>query len=190
VETRRETLKIIGAIGTTCAFPFSADELYGQHVHGVPAIKKDREPFTPKFFTPSEFETVSRIADLIIPPTETPGAVGAGVPQYIDYVVNANTEHQNIYRAGLEWLDRHSMELFGQNFRQATEAQQVELLTPLSEAVDDDDDVDDPGEKFFQAIKKMTADGYYTSQIGLVQELGYAGNTVLSQFPECEHPEH
>ena len=34
----------------------------------------------------------------------------------------------------------------------------------------------------------MTADGYYTSRIGLVQELGYKGNTVLRQFPECTHP--
>jgi len=31
MANRRESLKIIGAIGTTCAFPFSADELYGQH---------------------------------------------------------------------------------------------------------------------------------------------------------------
>ena len=39
-------------------------------------------------------------------------------------------------------------------------------------------------------MKSMTADGYYTSQIGLVQELGYKGNTVLPSFPACTHPEH
>jgi hypothetical protein len=39
-------------------------------------------------------------------------------------------------------------------------------------------------------IKSMTADAYYTSQIGLVQELGYKGNTVLASFPGCDHPEH
>ena len=33
MQTRREALKIIGAVGVTCAFPFSANELYGQHVH-------------------------------------------------------------------------------------------------------------------------------------------------------------
>jgi hypothetical protein len=36
----------------------------------------------------------------------------------------------------------------------------------------------------------MTADGYYTSRVGLVDELGYKGNTVLAAFPECTHPEH
>ena len=33
MKSRREALKIIGAVGVTCAFPFSANELYGQHVH-------------------------------------------------------------------------------------------------------------------------------------------------------------
>ena len=46
------------------------------------------------------------------------------------------------------------------------------------------------GERFFALMKSMTADGYYTSRIGLVQELGYKGNTVLGSYPECTHPEH
>ena len=33
MKSRREALKIIGAVGVTCAFPFSANELYGQHIH-------------------------------------------------------------------------------------------------------------------------------------------------------------
>ena len=36
----------------------------------------------------------------------------------------------------------------------------------------------------------MTADGYYTSKIGLRDELGYKGNTVLERFPESSVPEH
>ena len=45
MPSRRESLKIIGAIGTTCAFPFSADELYGQHVHSSAAPLVDSPPF-------------------------------------------------------------------------------------------------------------------------------------------------
>ncbi len=33
MTNRREALKIIGAVGATCVFPFAANELYGQHVH-------------------------------------------------------------------------------------------------------------------------------------------------------------
>ena len=43
-SNRRESLKIIGAVGATCAFPFSADTLYGQHVHPAPAACRSLRP--------------------------------------------------------------------------------------------------------------------------------------------------
>jgi hypothetical protein len=190
MNTRREGLKIIGAISTTCAFPFSAGELYGQHAHPpLAAAQAPAGPYTPKSFSAAEFELISRIADLIIPPTDTPGAVAAGVPQYIDLVVQNNPDHLPRFRAGVEWLDRAAMEKFGAAFRSLSTAQQIEILTPLSDALDHER-VENAGERFFRLMKSMTADGYYTSRIGLVQELGYKGNTVLPAFPECTHPEH
>jgi hypothetical protein len=36
----------------------------------------------------------------------------------------------------------------------------------------------------------MTINGYYTTQIGLRQELGDDGQLFLAQFPGCTHPEH
>jgi hypothetical protein len=187
MESRRDTLKIIGAIGTTCAFPFAANNLYGQHQHGTQIqAQPPRGPYKPKFFTATEYEAVSRLAGLIIPPTDTPGAVAAGVPEYIDYVVHTNQEHQTPMREGLMWLENQCT---GHRFIDLTEQQQIDLLTPLSNAVDRADFAL-PGATFFLTLKSLTADGYYTSQIGLVQELGYKGNTALESFPSCEHPEH
>jgi len=34
-------------------------------------------------------------------------------------------------------------------------------------------------------MKSATLFGYYTSQIGLLKELGYVGNAVMSGFPGC-----
>lgn len=187
MESRRDTLKIIGAIGTTCAFPFAANDLYGQHRHATQApAQPPRGPYQPRFFTPTEYQTLSRLADLIIPPTDTPGAVAAGAPEYIDYVVHTNPEHQKAMREGLMWLDQLDP---GKRFTALTEQQQIDLLTPLSAAVDRED-LTVPGARFFAMLKSLTADGYYTSQVGLVQELGYKGNTALSSFPACTHPEH
>lgn len=173
---RRETLKIIGAIGTTCAFPFASDELYGQHVHPAAGAQSGYGP--PKFFTHDEFAMVSRIADLIIPKTGTPGAVEAGVPEYIDYVVNSNEEWRGLFRTGLQSLG-------GQGFMGMNERAQTAVLARF---------IDQPGDelpaRFFRAIKSMTADGYYTSRIGLVDELGYVGNTVRESYPSCEVAEH
>src|SRR5882672_7204813 len=107
MANRRESLKIIGAIGATCAFPFSADELFGQHVHSPAAAQTaQKDPYRPKSFKPAEFETVSQMAERIIPETDTPGAIGAGAPQYIDQVVSANPEHKRRFRAGLKWIGK------------------------------------------------------------------------------------
>ncbi len=191
MESRRDTLRIIGAIGTTCAFPFSADELYGQHTHPAAGAgaASPAEPFQPKFFTKAEAATLERLTDLIIPPTDTAGASAAGVPQYIDTVVLMNEEHQKRYRAGLEWLDREASRRFGARFVELSEERQVAILTPLCQAADSGKAESLP-ELFFRSLKNMTADGYYTSQIGLVRELGYSGNTVLARFPEATLREH
>ena len=74
-----------------------------------------------------------------------------------------------------------------------TEVQQIEILTKLSEApvpkVARPQDSTYKPTLFFEAIKNLTADGYYTSRIGLLQELGYSGNAVLAAFPEATIPE-
>ena len=200
-EGRREALKIIGAIGGTCAYPFGANELYGQqtpvappkqvHQHAGPPERVPAVPVRPKpgYFSDAEFQTISRLADLIIPETETPGAVGAGVPAYIDSVAGGNAELQSILRPGLKQLDQASMGAHGQTFLQLTEEQQIVLLTPWADAADKRVAGHDGG-TFFRAIKNLTADGYYTSSTGLVQELGYKGNTALDHFPETQVPEH
>ncbi len=186
-ETRRDSLKIIGAIGATCAFPFGADELYGQHMHeqaGKQAVPAVAGPFTPKFLTSHELAVVSRMADLIIPPSGTPGAVAAGVPKYIDGALALNPEMQGRYRDGVPAMDQAATKKFGKVFLELTEPQQVELLTPICERADKMEMK--PAEVvFFRAVKAMTADGYYTSQIGLERELGCKGNVALASFPGC-----
>jgi hypothetical protein len=36
-------------------------------------------------------------------------------------------------------------------------------------------------------MKALTADGYFTSKAGLMEELGYRGNSVVADFPGCTH---
>jgi gluconate 2-dehydrogenase gamma chain len=183
MQTRREALKIIGAVGVTCAFPFSANELYGQHVHDHGALQ-EAQPSTPKFFNPAQLLLISRLSDLIIPSTDTPGAAAAGVPAYIDLVVNEDPALQATFREGFLRLDTISASKFnGAAFLQLTEPQQIEILTALSEATGQD-------YAFFHALKNLTADGYYTSRIGLIQELEYNGDAVLAAFPQSTIPEH
>jgi hypothetical protein len=200
-EGRRETLKILGAIGGTCAFPFSANELYGQQAPVTPPKQVHQHPGPPQrpaavpgrvkpgYFTDAEFTLIERLADLIIPETDTPGALGAGVPAYIDSVVGGNKELQAIFRPGLARLEDHSRRLHGKSFLAIEVEQQIAILTPWCAAADKGR-VEEIGPKFFRAMKNLTSDGYYTSAIGLVDELGYKGNQVLGKFPESTIPEH
>jgi gluconate 2-dehydrogenase gamma chain len=228
-ETRRHALKMLGAIGVSCAFPFAGDELYGQHVHTTLAqLPAASGPYAPGFFTPAEYATLARLADVIIPPTDTAGAAAAGVPEYIDRVVMLNAEHQPGIRAGLAWLERQARTRFSREFLSLSEAEHGAILQPLSDELDRQQrdqqrgrfrnegqgkavyyvavtDRDQPARpatapaaldadpslplRFFRLIKNLTADGYYTSRIGLVEELGYAGNTALGRFPACPVPE-
>lgn len=201
-EDRREALKIIGAIGSTCAFPFSADELHAQHAHDA-GLAPAQLPSKPRFFSPAELETVTRLADLIIPATDTPGAVAAGVPAYIDLVVSNNQQEQKIFRAGLAWLDLQAKRGHSKDrFVQMSEEEQVAMLEPLCEAADRAPRFSGPrtgglpprpdwtarlGARFFRSMKSLTADGFFTSKQGLAETLHYTGNTVRAEFPECIH---
>jgi hypothetical protein len=228
-ETRRHALKVLGAIGATCVFPFAGDELYGQHVHSTLAQAPALQPYSPIFFTPAENAALSHLADTIIPATDTPGAAAAGVPEYIDRVVTLNAEHQPLIRAGLEWLEQQAKTRFSREFGSLGEAERIAILQPLSDEIDRQrreaqrrrfrteaqgrtvyyvaiTDKDSPARaasvatvaskpdadlpmRFFRLVKNLTADGYYTSRIGLIDELGYTGNTALARFPACSVPE-
>jgi gluconate 2-dehydrogenase gamma chain len=49
---------------------------------------------------------------------------------------------------------------------------------------------DQIGAEFFEAIKSMTIIGYYTSEVGMRQEMGDDGTLFFAEFKGCAHPEH
>ncbi len=186
---RRSLLKIIGSIGATCAYPFSSEDLYGQtaaehqHHHTPP-----EQVAQPRFFNEADFRTISRVADLIIPETNTPGAIAAGVPTYIDLILARNTDQQLVVADGLRWLDSEARRVSSDQpkaFIELTEVQQLSILEPLCEAADSARPNPGRNVQFFALIKNLTADGYYTSKIGLMDELGYKGDKVLTAYPPC-----
>ncbi|HSU29876.1 MAG TPA: gluconate 2-dehydrogenase subunit 3 family protein [Bryobacteraceae bacterium] len=182
---RRSLLKIIGAIGATCAYPFASDELFGQTASAANRpLPQQNSPA--RFFNEDDFATVSRIADLIIPETETPGAVGSGVPAYIDLVISRNTDQQLVMADGLRWLDGEAKRLLNRRFIELPEEQQISILEPLCEAADKNERRA-RNVQFFALMKSLTADGYYTSKVGLRTELGYTGDMARAGFPDCVH---
>jgi hypothetical protein len=179
-------LKIIGAIGATCAYPFAGDELFGQTLAPHEHSPASANPGT-RFFNDHDFQIISRISELIIPASDTPGAIGAGVPEYIEIVIARDTDQQLLAADGLRWLDSEAGRLASdKKFVELREEQQLSILEPLCEAADANSNIA-RNVQFFALIKRLTADGYYTSKIGLIDELGYKGNTARGSFPDCVH---
>lgn len=144
-------------------------------IAGVGALAQ-APAYRPIVFSPGDFKILTELVELIIPTTDTPGAAAASADRYIDEEAVVRSEARNALQKGFSLLREAGFETMAGRER-------VKLLTEWSEA---------GGAKgaFFKTLKDMTIDGYYSSEIGLVQGLGYKGNTFLAEFPGCQHPEH
>lgn len=190
---RRAALRSIAAgVGAAASAVWVSElallaEQQAPHAHLL-AVTPQNGAWTPLVLSPEQFDTVGVLVELIIPTTETPGARAALVDRYVDGVLRtANEATRTRFLEGLSWIDTRSQQLFGSPFRAATIAQQTDLLTRLAAEPSAEAEA---GAQFFTAIKSMTISGYYTTEIGLIQELGNPRTLMLPSFPGCTHPEH
>jgi hypothetical protein len=117
-----------------------------------------------------------RIADLIIPQTDTPGALDAGVGEFIDYVVSVwfQADEQARFIAGLTGLESAAMTQHKAAFVDLRTEQQVLLLQSIEAAQTPTSPFAPFGSgEFFAQIKELTVVGYYTSEVGATQERKY-----------------
>jgi hypothetical protein len=135
-----------------------------------------------RFFTPDEFAMVDELSELIIPTDEhSPGARAAKVAEYIDgrLADSFGDEPKLQWREGLKLVDQISVEMNGRPFMQASQDQRVAVLTRMAS---NESNPEKPEEKFFVELKSRVARAYYTSKIGIHDELEYKGNTYLREF--------
>jgi len=193
--SRRDALKGI-AMGLGTSLPVLNTSVLGQsghshEGHGQARTKsaEKKTPYKAKFFSADQLALVATISELIIPTDDhSPGAKAAEVPEFIDLMISESpAEAKKLWTDGLAAVDKMSQEKYSSAFNKATGEQQVALLTEISKNEMKPQTLE---ERFFKAIKNMTIDGYYTSKIGIHQELQYKGNTYLKEFKGCTHPEH
>ncbi len=154
-----------------------------QHLHTLQTKPRDSQL---QFFNSAENAVVDRVAEMMIPADEnSPGAHEARVSQYIDLVAaNSPEPAKRAWKERLAAFEKLAVEKYGKPFLQLAEAEQAALLDLLAA---NEKNPGPPAEHFFVDMKKATLFAYYTSKIGLLQELGYKGNQVLDEFPGCRH---
>ncbi|MEH6558100.1 MAG: gluconate 2-dehydrogenase subunit 3 family protein [Oceanicoccus sp.] len=172
---RRETLKMAAVVlGGVLSESLSAAVMAGVS----PSGKVSRQ-----LFDASGRKTLEILAELIIPETDTPGAMAAGVPDFIEVMVSdwyTDTE-RNVFLEGLHELSEYCEKTYGKKINDCSNDEQVSALqwseqeskkypvkrsSPLSRTIDEDS-------PFFTKIKELTVLGYYTSEVGAKQELRY-----------------
>lgn len=188
---RRQILRILGT--AAAAAQFSGFIKWGfacGHI-GSAALEIKPAAYRPQFFTAAEYEMVERLAEIIIPSDQTPGAKEAGVAEFIDFMVACDADAQYGFRTGLTWLNAHSEQTAGKKFVEIAPQQQISLLEPLgfkNKARPGEED----GRRFFSTMREYTVTGFYTSEIGF-RELDNPALKLYSESPECPHkndPEH
>jgi hypothetical protein len=130
---RRDILK--GAIAGAGAF--SAEAAAQQHPHTAPSAtaRAKAAPWKPLLFDAHQNDTVTALAELIIPRTDTPGAKDARVNEYIDLILNDGPQEPRVhFLQGLAWLDGYALRRHEKPFVRCTAEQQTAMLTALDRA--------------------------------------------------------
>ena len=142
--------------------------------------------YTPKFFSPHAYKTLQSLCNAIIPPDdEAKGAVEAGAPEFIDLLSSENKDYQLALGGGLMWLDNACIDRYERPYLDCTVEQQNEILDLIAYRKNAKKDPGlGQGIEFFSFLRKLTADGFFTSEIG-IDYLGYIGNTYVQEFPGC-----
>ena len=186
-QDRRQWLKTSATVLGASLLPLPAAAQTGT-APAAPQAKPDETKSTARFFTPAQHTLVEELSETIIPAdSHSGGAKAAKVADYIEQVLRETTDdnQKTLWREGLRLIDLMSQHYNGKSFVDSSSEERIAVLTVLS---DNDHMTDLPEVRFFRDLKGLTVRGYYTSRIGIHDELEYKGNRMLTEFVGCDDP--
>ena len=187
--SRRDILKSLGmgvfAGGVLSTIPAQAAEYAHRMVMSEKAAAANGA-YTPKYFSAHQYKTLQSLCQTIFPAdADSGGAIEAGAPEFIDLISSENRDYQLKLGGGLMWLDQTCIDRYGKTYLDCLPAQQKEIIDLIAYRKNAKADPGlSPGIAFFSFLRNMTADGFFTSKIG-IEYLGYVGNTFLTEFKGC-----
>lgn len=179
---RREALRLLGM---AAALPLIPRESYA--ILRSARSEVDSGSGALRTLSAKQDATVTRMAELILPETDTPGARAARVNEFIDLILTEwyNPEERARFLDGLANVDAVSQKYFGRDFTECEEAEQVKMLTEFDQAMAAEAETlksrpraarmepPQPTHNFFHMFKQLTLTGYFTSEVGAKQALHF-----------------
>lgn len=139
-----------------------------------------------RFFTPEQHALVDELIETIIPEdSHSGGAKAARVTDFIDKTLREtqDEDQKRTWKEGLPLIDSMSRHYHGKSYVDASPEERNAVLAVLSE---NERMTDIPEVKFFKDLKHLTVIGYYTSKVGIHDDLQYKGNRVLQEYAGCD----
>lgn len=168
VPPRRSALLQLGAL---CGLAGMSGLASGRELLAAVAAAKS-VAYEPVFLTRDELLLTGVLAELIIPRTDTPGALEVGAHRTIDHLLKvcAQAPEQARFKAGLARIEAAAQARGGKRFGALPAPRQVALLHALDTG---SAPFDGDGQRYFRQLKGYVAFAYYTSEAGATRELSY-----------------
>lgn len=185
---RRESLKLLALASLAAAFPGCTKERVDDAAHRAGMSSEDGglSVRTPTQLSTSEYAMVAVLVDLIIPADSRSGsATDASVPAFIDFMMEDAPEIQQPIHAGLSWINSGCEKQFGRPFVDLSVNEQTTFLDTIAYPEQASADAKE-GVDFFSTLRDLTATGFWSSKIGMV-DLNYTGNTPHASWEGCSH---
>jgi len=188
-QDRRQWLKSSATMVGASLLPLpavAAEASQAEAKPGASSAKPEEAKSATHFFTPAQFTLVEELSETIIPAdSHSGGAKAAKVADYIDKMLRETIDdnQKSLWREGLRLIEIMSQHYHGKSFVGSTGEERIAVLTVLS---DNSKLTELPEVRFFNDLKELTVTGYYTSKIGIHDELEYKGNRILKEYVGCD----
>ncbi|UZR92685.1 gluconate 2-dehydrogenase subunit 3 family protein [Chondrinema litorale] len=189
---RRDSLKVIGlaslTAGSTLIPGCNPPEQKQGHEHQHGNVSADSNGFKnlndadlklleERFFSEHEYKTIQVLSDIIIPADDKSGsATEANVPEFIEFMMKDQPQHQTNMRGGISWLDYQCKKRFSKSFIEVSQEQQTKILDEIAYPEQAKPEMIQ-GVNWFNSLRDFVATGFFTSQIG-IEDLKYIGNAA------------
>jgi hypothetical protein len=182
---RRSMLQLLGAAPVAAGFTWTDAEA-AQAAKSAQAARPAAPAagYQPKFFTAHEWATVHLLVDMIIPKDDrSGGATDAGVPEFMDFMMDDTPNRQTAMRGGLAWIDRQCEDRYEKRFVDCAPEQRTAVLDDIAWPQKAKPEFSH-GVAFFNSFRDLTASGFWSSQMG-VEDLKYLGNVMNPSWSGC-----
>lgn len=147
----------------------------------------------PRTLNTHQHSTVSALAELILPRSDTPGATDVGAADFIDLILTEwyDEADRSRFLNGIADVDARTKALFGHDFIDCSPDQQGQILIALGEQLAGAWSLHDrylaespPDPTFYSMLRRLTLTAYYTSEAGATEELHF--EIIPDRYQGCD----